>query len=56
MTDGRIIRHRGKIEATVANAAATLALHEEGDTLGEVLWSFAPLSRVCREQVMTSWR
>jgi len=37
--DSRIIRHRGKIEATIQNARATLAL----DTpLPELLWSFAP--------------
>jgi DNA-3-methyladenine glycosylase I len=42
LTDSGIIRHRGKIEATIANAAATLALHEAGETLDSLLWSFAP--------------
>jgi DNA-3-methyladenine glycosylase I len=37
--DARIIRHRGKIEATIQNARATLALEEP---LDELLWSFAP--------------
>jgi DNA-3-methyladenine glycosylase I len=37
--DARIIRHRGKIEATIQNARATLALEVP---LEEVLWSFAP--------------
>jgi DNA-3-methyladenine glycosylase I len=37
--DARIIRHRGKIEATIQNARATLALDEP---LEELLWSFAP--------------
>ena len=37
--DARIIRHRGKIEATIQNARATLALDEP---LDELLWSFAP--------------
>ncbi len=40
--DAGIIRHRGKIEATIANARATLALQEEGETLTDLLWSFAP--------------
>ena len=40
--DVRIIRHRGKIEATIQNARATLALEVPID---ELLWSFAPPSR-----------
>ena len=40
--DARIIRHRGKIEATIQNARATLALEEPLDRL---LWSFAPAPR-----------
>ena len=40
--DPRIIRHRGKIEATIQNARATLALDE---SLDEFLWSFAPPAR-----------
>jgi DNA-3-methyladenine glycosylase I len=40
--DARIIRHRGKIEATIQNARATLALDQP---LDELLWSFAPPPR-----------
>jgi DNA-3-methyladenine glycosylase I len=40
--DARIIRHRGKIEATIANARATLALDRP---LDDLLWSFAPPAR-----------
>ena len=40
--DARIIRHRGKIEATIQNARATLALDTPID---ELLWSFAPPTR-----------
>ncbi len=40
--DAGIIRHRGKIEATIANARATVALHEAGETLTDLLWSFGP--------------
>jgi DNA-3-methyladenine glycosylase I len=37
--DERIIRHRGKIEATIANARATLELDVP---LAELVWSHAP--------------
>jgi DNA-3-methyladenine glycosylase I len=43
-----IIRHRGKIESTVNNAGAVLALQKSGSSLDELLWSFvddAPLQR-----------
>jgi DNA-3-methyladenine glycosylase I len=42
MADAGIVRNRAKIEATIANARATLALHEAGETLDGLLWSFAP--------------
>jgi DNA-3-methyladenine glycosylase I len=40
--DAGIVRHRGKIEATIANARGVLALREEGTPLHELVWSFAP--------------
>ena len=40
--DASIVRHRGKIEATIANARGVLALREEGTPLHELVWSFAP--------------
>jgi DNA-3-methyladenine glycosylase I len=42
LADPGIVRHRGKIEAAIANAVATCALHRDGETLDELLWSFAP--------------
>ena len=42
LADSRIVRHRGKIEAAIANAVATRALHERGETLDALLWAFAP--------------
>jgi len=42
MQDAGIVRNRQKIEATVANARALLALHESGRTLDALFWSFAP--------------
>jgi DNA-3-methyladenine glycosylase I len=40
--DAGIVRHRGKIEAAVANARATLALREAGTPLEVVFWAYAP--------------
>ena len=40
MQNTHIIRHRGKIEATVNNAAAVLELQRSGSSLDELLWSF----------------
>lgn len=40
-----IIRHRGKIEATIRNAQATLALRDGGSSLSDLVWSFAPEPR-----------
>jgi DNA-3-methyladenine glycosylase I len=42
--DAGIVRHRGKIEAAVANAQGVLALREAGAPLHELVWSFAPES------------
>jgi DNA-3-methyladenine glycosylase I len=42
LADAAIVRHRGKIEAAVANARATLALREAGEALHELFWSHAP--------------
>jgi len=40
--DAGIVRHRGKIEAAIANARATLDLAEEHGSLAAFLWSFEP--------------
>jgi DNA-3-methyladenine glycosylase I len=41
VTDASIIRHRGKIEAAIANARATVALRGS-EPLQELFWSYAP--------------
>ncbi|HET8595416.1 MAG TPA: DNA-3-methyladenine glycosylase I [Intrasporangium sp.] len=41
MADGRIVRNRRKIEATIQNARATIGLRDEGG-LAEFVWSFRP--------------
>jgi DNA-3-methyladenine glycosylase I len=45
LTDASIIRHRGKIEATIRNAQVTLDL---GESLTALIWSFAPEPRRAR--------
>ena len=40
--DAGIVRHRGKIEATIANARGVLALRDAGTPLHELVWSHAP--------------
>jgi DNA-3-methyladenine glycosylase I len=42
LADAEIVRHRGKIEATIANAQATVALREAGMPLEELFWSHRP--------------
>jgi DNA-3-methyladenine glycosylase I len=40
--DTGIVRHRGKIEAAIANARGTLGLRERGTSLDELIWSHRP--------------
>ena len=42
MADAGIVRNRAKIEATIANGRALLALRDAGRSLDEVVWSHAP--------------
>ncbi|AKF02916.1 DNA-3-methyladenine glycosylase I [Sandaracinus amylolyticus] len=42
LADPGIIRHRGKIEAAIANARAAVALIEHEGSLARVIWSFEP--------------
>ena len=42
LEDAGIVRHRGKIEATIANARAMLALREAGTPLPQLVWSHRP--------------
>ena len=45
MADAAIVRNRAKIEAAIANAKAVAAMEREGESLGELLWSFSPGER-----------
>jgi DNA-3-methyladenine glycosylase I len=40
LADAGIVRHRGKIEAAIANGRATLALRETGASLPALVWSY----------------
>jgi DNA-3-methyladenine glycosylase I len=42
LSDAGIVRNRAKIESTLANARAVVALHQAGETLDDLLWGFAP--------------
>ena len=45
LADPGIIRNRAKVDATLANARATLALREAGESLAEVVWDHRPEPR-----------
>jgi DNA-3-methyladenine glycosylase I len=45
LADAGIIRQRGKIEATIANAAATLAVQADRGSLAALVWEFEPARR-----------
>jgi DNA-3-methyladenine glycosylase I len=42
LQDAGIVRHRGKIEAAIANARGTLKLREAGTPLPELVWTHRP--------------
>lgn len=52
LADAGIVRHRGKIEATLGNARALRALHESGRNLAALVWSYeeAPTPPVVRAE------
>lgn len=45
LADAAIVRHRGKIEATIANARATLDVQADVGSLAALVWSFEPKRR-----------
>src|SRR3954465_15347977 len=53
MADAGIVRNRAKIDATIANARAMLALWDAGATLSEMFWSHAPDAGAARERPAT---
>jgi DNA-3-methyladenine glycosylase I len=45
LADAGIVRNRAKIEATIGNARALLAMRERGERLADLVWSHAPAPR-----------
>jgi len=45
LADAGIVRHRGKILATIANAQATVRLQQQGGSLAALLWKYEPETR-----------
>jgi DNA-3-methyladenine glycosylase I len=43
--DAGIVRHRGKIEAAIANARAAARMHAEGESIAGLVWSHGPPRR-----------
>lgn len=48
LEDAGIVRHRGKIEAAIANAQALVDLLREEESFAAYVWSFAPAARASR--------
>ncbi|HEY3141582.1 MAG TPA: DNA-3-methyladenine glycosylase I [Acidimicrobiales bacterium] len=53
--DAGIIRHRGKIEATINNARQALVLIEERGSLADYVWSFEPSASSRPTTVTWDW-
>jgi DNA-3-methyladenine glycosylase I len=53
--DAGIVRHRGKIEAAIANARGVLALRDGGTPLDELVWSYGNEEYVT-PQTMADWQ
>ena len=45
MADAGIVRNRAKIDAAIANAEVVAAMERDGESLADLLWSFAPPER-----------
>jgi DNA-3-methyladenine glycosylase I len=43
LKDPGIVRHRGKIEAVIANARALLEMQDRGESFATFVWRFAPV-------------
>ena len=53
--DAGIVRHRGKIEAAIGNAARALALREECGSLAAFFWAFEPAPSDRPTRVDADW-
>ena len=53
LQDAGIVRHRGKIEAAIANARGTLSLRKQGTPLEELVWRHRPPRRAAPKTLAT---
>jgi DNA-3-methyladenine glycosylase I len=53
VSDPGIVRNRRKIESTITNAGALVALWDAGESLTELIWSYAPSDP--RPERLLSW-
>jgi DNA-3-methyladenine glycosylase I len=51
MGDAGIVRNRAKIEATIANARATVDLRDGGSPLSDLIWAHRPEPRPAPESL-----
>jgi DNA-3-methyladenine glycosylase I len=51
LADAGIVRHRGKIEAVINNAKRYVDLRDQGGSLSELVWQFAPAASARRRRV-----
>jgi DNA-3-methyladenine glycosylase I len=54
LQDASIIRHRGKIEATINNAHRAIEVAEERGSLGNLIWEYEPPERIPDELAATT--
>ena len=54
--DAGIVRNRAKIEATIANARATVDLRDAGTPLAELVWSHRPAAPAARRRASPTSR
>jgi DNA-3-methyladenine glycosylase I len=55
LDDAGIVRHRGKIEAAIANARGVITLRKTGTPLQELVWSHAPIDHTA-PRTMADWK
>lgn len=55
LSDAGIVRHRGKIEATINNAARALELRKEFGSLAAFFWSYEPAPSRRPERMDHAW-
>jgi DNA-3-methyladenine glycosylase I len=56
LQDAGIVRNRAKIEATIANAKATVELRDQSTPLHELLWAHAPNPPAPAPRTPTDWQ